>query len=96
MAAAWNEHDKSSPHPEFTDQYRAGMAYEIEKIKRSGRSVDEAKAESEVFTKAYWKDPRMPSFVLECVRAEAQDPNFRTELPRLMEVARRPSGGGGR
>jgi hypothetical protein len=92
MAAAWNEKDKSSPHPEWTAQYRAGMLYEIEKIKKGGRSVEGAKAESLAFTRAYYKDPRMPSFVLECVRAEAQDSNFRAELPRLMEAASQSSG----
>jgi hypothetical protein len=96
MAAAWNENDKSSPHPEWTEQYRAAMVYEMEKLKKSGRSVEDAKAEGVAFTKAYWKDSRMPSFVLECVRAQARDPNFKAELPRLMEIARHTSGVAGR
>ena len=84
------------PHPEWTEQYRAAMVYEMEKLKKSGRSVEDAKAEGVAFTKAYWKDSRMPSFVLECVRAQARDPNFKAELPRLMEIARHTSGGAGR
>ena len=87
MAAAWNENSKSSKHPEWTSQYRAGALYLIAKINKSGGSLEESKAQAAASTKTYWKDSRMPSFILECVKSLAKDPEFRAQEEHFAAVA---------
>jgi hypothetical protein len=81
MAQAWNDADKSSRHPEYSAQYRAIAAYEVEKIRRSRGSVDDTIEEAVAFNHAYHKDPRVVDLLVECLRAAAKDPQLRPLVP---------------
>jgi len=82
MAQAWNDTDKSSRHPEYSAQYRAIATYEIEKVRKSGGSVDATIKEAVAFNHAYNKDPRVVEVLVACLKAAAQDPNLRPLVPR--------------
>jgi hypothetical protein len=93
MAQAWNDADKSSRHPEYSAQYKAIAAYEVEKIRRSGGSVDDTIEEAVAFNHAYHKDPRVVDLLVNCLKIAAEDPNLRPLVPRpLLNDGQAPAG----
>jgi len=81
MAQAWNDADKSSPHPEYSAQYKAIAAYEMEKVKEGGGSVEDTIKEAVAFNHAYHKYPRAVDVLVGCLKAAAKDPNLRPLVP---------------
>ena len=92
MAAAWNDADKSSRHPEYSAKYRAIAAYEVEKIRKSGGSVHDVIEQSVAFNHAYAKDPRVVDVLVGCLRAAAKDPTLKPLVPPSLLNDEAPSG----
>jgi hypothetical protein len=93
MAQAWNDAEKSSKHPEYSTQYRAIAAYEVEKVRKSGGSVSATIEEAAAFNHTYSKDPRVVDVLVGCLRAAAEDPNLRPLVPpSLLNDGQAPAG----
>ena len=64
---------------------RVRGAYEMEKLKAAGRSLDDAFAEGKALTQRYVRDEKvMDRLFKECGEAQDADPNFREAQPRLV------------
>jgi hypothetical protein len=60
-------------------------AYEMEKVKASGRTASEALAEGKALTQRYARDTdAMDRLFEECGQAQDADPKFREAQPRLI------------
>ena len=73
---------------EMVTRGNARILFELEKLKRSGRSFEDAKVESARVTKSYANDPdRMDALLRNCLAGEIADAEFYKEWPGHLAAA---------
>ena len=80
---------KVAKQPQRATPMVARAIFEMEKLRVSGASEADARAESMALTKNYANDhDRMMTLIEACGSAQDSDPKYRAELPRLFALAR--------
>jgi hypothetical protein len=80
---------KVGKRPEKVTAMVARGIFEMNKIKASGGSVADARAEGEALTKAYANDQnQMDALFVACGSAQDADAQFKAQLPSLLVSAR--------